>query len=68
VDTGANIMIEDRNTDEITKFSGQTVAPDTIDVWNPSFDITPASLIDVIVTEKGVIHQPDGTKIAAIFG
>ncbi len=68
VDTGANIMIEDRNTDEITEFSGQTVAPDTIDVWNPSFDITPASLIDVIVTEKGVIHQPDGTKIAAIFG
>jgi len=67
VDSGANIMIEDRNTDEIIEFSGQTVAPDTIDVWNPSFDITPASLIDVIVTEKGVIHQPDGTKIAAIF-
>jgi methylthioribose-1-phosphate isomerase len=68
VDSGANIMIEDRNTDEITEFSGQVVAPDTIDVWNPSFDITPASLIDVIVTEKGVIHQPDEIKIAAIFG
>ena len=67
VDSGTNIKIEDRNTDEITEFFGQAVTPDTIDVWNPSFDITPASLIDVIVTEKGVIHQPDGTKIAAIF-
>ena len=31
-----------------------------IDVWNPAFDVTPASLIDGVVTECGVIENVDG--------
>ena len=30
------------------------IAAPGIDVWNPSFDVTPHELIDAIVTEKGV--------------
>jgi methylthioribose-1-phosphate isomerase len=66
IKTGSDVPIEDRGADEIIKFAGTNIAPD-VKAWNPVFDITPASLIDVIVTEKGVIHNPDEQKIAAIF-
>lgn len=37
------------------------VAAPGIDVWNPAFDVTPAALIDAIVTEVGVVEKgPDG--------
>lgn len=36
------------------------VAAPGIEVWNPSFDITPHDLIDGIVTEDGVITKVDG--------
>ncbi len=28
-----------------------------IDVWNPSFDVTPASLIEGIITEHGLVPR-----------
>ncbi len=65
--TGADIPIEDRGPDEIVQCAGKQIAPNGIATWNPVFDITPAELIDVIVTERGVIHHPDKHKIAAIF-
>lgn len=35
--------------------------PQTIgDVYNPSFDVTPADLITAIVTEKGVATRKEG--------
>jgi len=36
------------------------IAPHGIGVWNPAFDVTPASLITGIVTEKGVIEKQRG--------
>ena len=36
------------------------IAPKDTSAWNPSFDITPASLIDGIITEEGV-HEKDAT-------
>lgn len=36
---------------QITHFKGQQVAAD-IGVWNPSFDVTPATLIEGIITER----------------
>ena len=65
--SGANIPIEDRDAEEITCLAGNTIAPSGVQVWNPAFDITPAELIDYIVTEKGVIQQPDEAKIATLF-
>lgn len=76
--TGAGIKIEDRSKQELTQISGAVVnksgqvdvkhtervaiAHQEIDVWNPSFDVTPHSLIDAIVTEKGeVIRSAKGT-------
>jgi methylthioribose-1-phosphate isomerase len=31
-----------------------------IDVWNPAFDVTPADLIDGVVTEVGVVAKVEG--------
>jgi len=38
------------------------------EAWNPVFDVTPATLIDALVTERGVIEHPDQAKMQAVFG
>jgi methylthioribose-1-phosphate isomerase len=62
---GAAIPIEQRLADEVLGCAGQTVAPAGAGAWNPVFDVTPAALIDAIVTEHGVIERPDAAGIAA---
>lgn len=64
---GEDIPIEDRGASEITEISGQIIAPAGVAAWNPVFDITPATLVDVLVTEKGVIERPDNGKIETLF-
>jgi methylthioribose-1-phosphate isomerase len=39
-----------------------SIAAEGIDVWNPAFDITPAELIDGVVTEVGVIEKDKNGK------
>jgi len=51
---GKQIHIEERPADELTKIFGQNIAPNGINVWNPAFDVTPASLITGIITELGI--------------
>lgn len=58
---GKHIEIEERNSEEVTHFSGKTTSPPKTEVYNPAFDITPHHLITAIITEKGVI-QPDYQK------
>ena len=33
------------------------IAAEGIDIWNPAFDVTPAELIDGIITEVGVAEK-----------
>lgn len=68
IQSGKDIPIEYRNTEEITDFNGLRVAPNDMEAINPAFDITPAKLVDVIVTEKGIVQDPDAEKMLAIFG
>jgi methylthioribose-1-phosphate isomerase len=42
------------------------LAPANVAAWNPVFDVTPAHLVDVLVTENGVIHHPDAAAISAL--
>lgn len=65
---GAAIPIEERTARELTEFKTQKVAPEGYAAFNPVFDVTPASLIDAIVCERGVIEQPDAVKIRALLG
>ncbi|MGV6825573.1 MAG: S-methyl-5-thioribose-1-phosphate isomerase [bacterium] len=60
--SGADIPIEQRDGDEL--FSSNDPL---IQAWNPVFDVTPAELVDVLVTERGVIHSPNSEKVAELF-
>ncbi|MCK5359978.1 MAG: S-methyl-5-thioribose-1-phosphate isomerase, partial [Gammaproteobacteria bacterium] len=53
--TGQDIPIESRDPNEILSLGDKRIAAADAGAWNPVFDITPASLVDAIVTEKGVI-------------
>jgi methylthioribose-1-phosphate isomerase len=64
---GEAIPIETRAEHEVFMFGGARVAPEGVRAWNPAFDVTPAELIDAIVTEKGVVEQPTGDKMLALM-
>lgn len=66
--TGAHIRIEDRDPAEVTTPYGLPVAEPDTPTTNPAFDVTPASLITALVTERGVVHAPDAAKIRAHLG
>lgn len=67
VPNGDAVTIEERSVDEVTHFNGDRIAPPGVSAVNPSFDVTPAELVDALVTELGVVQQPDCTKIAALL-
>lgn len=56
LDDGSGIPIEERSPEEVTHFKGQRVAAE-VDVWNPSFDVTPAALIEGIITDRGLVPR-----------
>lgn len=63
---GEAIVIEERASREITHGFGQPTAPESVHVYNPAFDVTPARLITAIVTELGVVRPPYETNLVAI--
>ncbi len=65
---GDDIPIEERAEDEVLTLAGKRIAPQAAHAWNPSFDVTPAELVDAIVTEKGVVENPSLEKMAAMMG
>ena len=65
--SGAQIPIEARAPDEVLGLAGRRIAAAGAQAWNPAFDVTPAELIDAIVTERGVVLAPDAAKMAALM-
>lgn len=65
--TGAAIEIEERDPDEITRGFGRQTAPDGITVYNPAFDVTPASLVTAIITEHGIVRPPYEPALRTLF-
>lgn len=74
--SGEAIPIEERSAAEVTETRGfdesgrasrVTIAPKGIAVRHPAFDVTPASLITAIITERGILRAPYEEAIARIF-
>lgn len=63
---GDDIPLEERDGRELLEIGGQRIAAD-VEAFNPVFDVTPADLIDVIVTEKGIVERPDTAKMAQLM-
>ena len=61
LEQGSDIVIEERDEDEVTYFGNKRTAPKKVAVYNPAFDVTPNRLITAIITEKGII-KPDYEK------
>jgi methylthioribose-1-phosphate isomerase len=63
--SGADIPIEERAGDELWQAAGGPV--EGAGTANPAFDVTPAELIDAIVTEKGVASPPGEARLRALM-
>ncbi|GAA0241717.1 S-methyl-5-thioribose-1-phosphate isomerase [Rhodanobacter caeni] len=66
--TGEEIEIELRDATELLGSAGRRTVVEGALAWNPVFDVTPAELIDAIVTERGVIERPGTLAMQAMFG
>ena len=60
--SGAEIPIETRDESEVLTIAGRNLSPVGVTALNPVFDVTPAELVDVIVTEKGVVERPQTSR------
>lgn len=67
VATGEDIPIEQRSADELLSLASRRIAASGAGAWNPAFDVTPAGLVDAIVTERGVVLAPDVDKMMALM-
>ena len=72
---GARIPIEQRTNREVSEVGGWLppdaamtlqIAPDRVAIENPAFDVTPAALVDAIITERGVARAPYPEALAAM--
>jgi methylthioribose-1-phosphate isomerase len=68
IKSGGQIPIEQRATDEVRFLGDEKITPDGVEIYNPSFDVTPAENITAIISEKGTIRQPTEEKIRQMFG
>jgi methylthioribose-1-phosphate isomerase len=64
--TGAEVEIEERNPKEVLGYGDNIWAPEGVKVFNPAFDITPASLVSYLVTERGVVTPNNLQKLKII--
>lgn len=67
LETGDDIPIEERDSDEITSFNGSQVAPKKAETYNPAFDVTPHGFITAFISEKGIIEPPFDKAFKKLF-
>jgi methylthioribose-1-phosphate isomerase len=60
---GSGIEIELRHEDEILSYKNHRVAPPEGRALNPSFDVTPSSLITGIICESGIVTNPNTERM-----
>jgi methylthioribose-1-phosphate isomerase len=56
--TGADIVIEERDPDEVRRAAGRRLTLEGTACRNPAFDVTPAHLVTALVTERGIVRPP----------
>ena len=63
---GDEVVLEERAAGELLAMTGEDLGGE-VAAFNPVYDITPADLIDFLVTEKGVVDRPDAEKLAQLM-
>lgn len=65
--TGTEIPIEERSPDEVLGYRGTRWAPPGVSAKNPVFDVTPAELVTALITEKGIVREPNREKLQTLM-
>jgi methylthioribose-1-phosphate isomerase len=63
--SGDEVPIEQRDPDELWAAAGGV--PAGAEAHNPAFDVTPAEMVDALVTERGVLSPPSRAGIEALL-
>lgn len=56
--TEKDVVIEERDPDELRHWNGSQIAPAGVPVYNPAFDATPMQNVTAIITEQGILEPP----------
>lgn len=62
-----DVIIEERNPDEIRVINGEYVTVPDAKVYNPAFDMTPPDLVDAIITDRGIVRNPTEEKMKRLL-
>ena len=65
--SGAAIPVEERPPGEVTTVGRARLAPRRTRALNRAFDVTPASLVTAVVTERGVARAPYEASLRGLF-
>lgn len=55
---GADVTIEERAGEEVTRIAGTEIAAPGVKVRNPAFDVTPHTLVTAFITDRGLLRPP----------
>jgi methylthioribose-1-phosphate isomerase len=65
--TGKQVIVEERDGEEVRAFAGCRASPKGVPVFNPAFDVTPARLITGFITDRGVLNPPYRKSIRSLL-
>ena len=58
----SDVIIEEREPEEVTHIGSVQIAPDGVNVMNPAFDVTPLKYVSAIICETQVYYSKDFGK------
>jgi len=61
--TSKDVVIEERDSREVTHFHSKRIAPKGVKALNPAFDVTPMKYVSAIICETGVLSSTDFERI-----
>lgn len=62
--SASKVIVEERDSEEVTHFMSQRVAPKGVDALNPAFDLTPMKYVTAIICETDVLSTTELRKFA----
>ncbi len=68
VEDPGSIVIEERSPDEVRMVMGKyPITLGDVEVYNPSFDVTPPELVTAFITERGIVEKPFKENLARLL-
>ena len=58
----SDVIIEERNPEEVTCVGSLQIAADSVNVMNPAFDVTPLKYVSAIICETQIYYPKDYNK------